>query len=334
LNTLLEVGLGSAERLLGARFLIALLLPVLLATGASTLVGLAATENTPGEALAAWQVYSASGQLMIALWAGVGLIGVAYVLAFFHFPMLRLLEGDWPQKGLLGSMRRVRVRHHQGKAAAGWERVEELSGKAERTDSSALAARLLVAYPPPTRLLGGVLPTAFGNRLRAAEYYPLERYGIDSVVIWPRLRPLLPTEASDRLTAARTALDGSVSLLGLCIAFGTVWPFVLLVAGGHNALAALCLGALPLSWIAYNAALHAAASYGQEVRVVFDLHRSLVLRQLEVDIPQDAATERRVWDDLSQFYLRNLPFVRQCSTTPQLPPVCSTSEATPTQHPH
>jgi hypothetical protein len=308
-STLFEAGLDSTERLLGPRFLIAILLPVLLATGTSALVGLAATGHTPGDSLRAWQHYSASGQLMAGVWIALGLVGTAYALAFFQLPLLGVLEGYWPQRGVLGSLRRRRTERHWRKAAAGWDRVRALRDKAEQADSSALAARLLAAYPPPPRLPRGCLPTALGNRLRAAEYYPLERYGVDAVVIWPRLRPLLPSEASDRVTAARTALDGTVSLLGLSIAFGTVWPVVLLIMGGQEALAALCLLAWPVAWAAHAAALQAAIAFGQEVRVVFDLHRHLLLRHLDLDVPCDAAAERRVWDDLAQFYLRNVPFV-------------------------
>jgi len=307
-NTLLEVGLGSAERLLGSRFLIAVLLPVLLATGTSGLVALSATGHTPGDALRAWQHYSASGQLMAALWILLGLVGAAYVLALFHLPLMRILEGYWPQSGALRSVCRRSIERQRAKAEAGWNQVRSLNEQTEQTRSSALAAQLLTNYPPPPRLAQGCLPTALGNRLRAAEYYPLERYGIDAVVIWPRLRPLLPPEMSNRINAARTTLDTTVSLLGLSAAFGTIWPIVLLAKGGHNALAALCLVAWPITWAAHRAVLQAAGAYGQEMRVVFDLYRHALLHHLELGIPREATAERCLWDGLAQFYLRNMPF--------------------------
>ncbi|TLS44998.1 hypothetical protein FE633_17840 [Streptomyces montanus] len=315
MNTLLEVGLGSAERILGSRFLIAVLLPVLVAAGGSGLAALAATDHTPGDALRAWQQYSASGQLMAALWILLGLIAAAYVLALFHLPLLRLLEGYWPQTALLRGLARRRTERQRSKARAGWDRVRELHDAGERTGGSTLAAQLLTAYPPPPRLEQGCLPTALGNRLRAAEYYPLERYGIDAVVVWARLRPLLPPEATDRVTAARTALDSAISLLGLSAAFGTVWPVVLL-RGGHATLAALTLLAWPVAWAAHRASLQAATAYGQEVRVVFDLHRHALLRHLELAVPDDPAAERILWDDLAQFYLRNVPFSGSARTPP------------------
>lgn len=298
------------ERLLGPRFLIAVLLPVLLTAGASLLVGLAATGQTLDDFLRAWQDYSTSGQLMAGLWIALGLVGATYVLAFFQIPLLRILEGYWPQRGVLGRLRRLRTDRHRRMAAAGWDQVRALRDKTEHTDSSALAERLLTAYPPPPRLARGCLPTALGNRLRAAEYYPLERYGIDSVVIWPRLRPLLPSEACARLTAARTALDGTVTLLGLSTAFGVIWPVALLITGERTALAALCLLAWPVAWAAHTATQRAAVAFGQEVRVAFDLHRHLLPRHLGLNVPPNADAERLLWDDLTQFYLRNAPLGR------------------------
>ncbi|MET8243739.1 hypothetical protein ABZV31_04455 [Streptomyces sp. NPDC005202] len=307
MSTLLEAGLDSAERLLGSRFLIAVLLPVLLAAGASGAVGLAAADRTPGDALRAWQGYSASGQLMAVVWVLLGLVGAAYLFALFHLPVVRLLEGYWPDRPVSAGVRRRRTERQRRRARDGWARVTQLRAAGEHTWAAALAGKLLTGYPPPPRLAEGCLPTALGNRLRAAEYYPLERYGIDAVVVWPRLYPLLPPEATGRVAAARTALDGSVSLLALSAAFGTVWPPALLIRGGHVPLAGLTLLAWPVAWAAHRAALQAAAAYGQEVKVVFDLHRHTLLRHLGLGVPADLAGERRLWDDLAQFYLRNVP---------------------------
>lgn len=307
MNTLLEVGLGAAERVLGSRFLLAVLLPVLVAAGASGGVALAATGSTPGDALRAWQRYSASGQLLAALCVLLGLVAAAYLLALFHLPFLKLLEGYWPETAPLRGLRERRTARHRRRAEALWRQVADLHAEGARLRGSALATRLLTAYPPRPRLADGCLPTALGNRLRAAEFYPLERYGIDAVVIWPRLVPLVPAEATARVAAARTALDSTVTLLGLAMAFGTVWPLVLLATGGPGPLTALTLLAWPLAWGAYRAALHAATAYGQEVAVTFDLHRQELPRHLGLDAVADAAAERRRWDDLAQFYLRNLP---------------------------
>lgn len=297
---LLEAGFGR----LGTRFLIVLLLPVAVASSLSALVAIAATGHTPDDALRTWQHYGASGQLLITLGVALALVTVSYLLAFFQLPVLRVMEGYWPQ---LASLSRHRAERHRRAATTAWHEVQSLRDAGEGPASSVLARRLLVTYPPPTQLTHACLPTALGNRLRAAECYPLERYGIDAVVIWPRLRPLLPPEMNDRVAAARTGLDGTVSWVFLSLAFGIVWPVALLAAGGPGWLAALCLLAWPVAWAAYRAALVAASAYGGEVCVAFDLYQALLPRHLELDKPGSPVAERRQWDDLAQFYLRNLP---------------------------
>lgn len=315
--SIVDSGLGTAERLLGSRFLAGKLLPLALATAASVPVALTAFTADSGRALQQWLQSGVAQQLLTVVWVLLSLAGIAYLLTFCQLPLLRALEGYWPQRGPIGTLHRIRTHRHRRRALAGWRTAHELSSRPEDMHGSLLAAKLLAAYPPPTRLATGCLPTAFGNRLRAAEYYPLERYGIDAVVIWPRLRSLLPQETGDRISAARTALEGAVNLLLLSIAYGTAWPFILVIEGGHLVPASLTLLAWPIAWALHRAALRAAVSYGQELRVAFDLHRYALLRQLELEIPQDSAEERRLWDSLNQFYLRNLPFYPGHSQEPR-----------------
>jgi hypothetical protein len=302
---LLETGMGSVERLLGARFMIAVLLPLLVAGCASALVGVAAAGHTPDDAVKAWQRYSASGQILLGFGAAVGVIAAAYVLASFQTSLLRFLEGYWP--AWLGGLRRRRIDRYQRAARVGWSRVEALHGDGRHTEGAALAAKLAVDYPPPGRLADGCQPTRAGNRLRAAEYYPLERYGIDAVVIWIRLLPLLPAEAAKRIASARTALDAAACLFALAVGFGLVWPIALVAAGASGSLAVWCLLAWPVAAAALAAVAKAAVPYGQEIRVAFDLYRSLLLQHLGWQIPADPFEERRMWTDLAHFYQRNLP---------------------------
>ena len=302
MSDLWEAGLGGAEP---ARSALSVQHPAPCAAGGAG-VALSAAGHTPGDALRTWQDYESSAQLLAALSTTAGLLGVCYLLGFLQLPVLRLLEGYWPQQGVLGRLQRRRTGRQREKATAGWERVNALHEASDHSAASALAARLLVAYPPPSRLSDGCRATALGNRLRAAEYYPLERYGVDAVVLWTRLRALLPSDAADRVAGARTALDATVSLLAVLAAFGTVWPIVLVIRGDLP-LAAVSLLAWPIAWIAYRAALQAGVSYGNEIRVAFDLHRRLMLRHLDLDVPSDPDEERRLWDSLSQFYQRNVP---------------------------
>jgi hypothetical protein len=52
-----------------------------------------------------------------------------------------------------------------------------------------------------------VMPTRFGNVIRAAEAYPKDRYKLSASLVWVWLEPLLPKEASKTLYDAKTSLD-------------------------------------------------------------------------------------------------------------------------------
>jgi hypothetical protein len=151
------------------------------------------------------------------------------------------------------------------------------------------------------------MPTRLGNVLRAAELYPHERYRIDAAVIWPRLRLLLPEAAADGLVEAQTALESLLLLRTLAAMFGLVAPVALVLAGASWLLVLASLLAWPVSWISHRSALQAATEYADRIRTAFDLYRLDLLKHLEIDVPADLAAERMVWDDLTQFYFRNLP---------------------------
>ncbi len=63
-------------------------------------------------------------------------------------------------------------------------------------------------FASPERLL----PTALGNVLRSAEDRAGVRYGADSVVVWPRLFPLLPEQLARSVEDEVTQLDVSARL--------------------------------------------------------------------------------------------------------------------------
>jgi hypothetical protein len=185
------------------------------------------------------------------------------------------------------------------------ERAASAEGRI--ADANSIQLRMAQMFPPPTRL-DMLMPTRLGNVLRASELYPYERYRIDAIVIWPRLRPLLPEAPAAALVEDKTTLDALLMLRTLAILFGTVWPIVLIATGASLWLVGASLLAWPVAWATHRAALQVAAAYGDRVRALFDLYRTELLRHLGFDMPKDLSSERLLWDDLAQFYLRNLPF--------------------------
>lgn len=144
--------------------------------------------------------------------------------------------------------------------------------------------KLAEDYPIAEEFL---LPTAFGNTIRAFETYPYALYGVDGVVVWDRLVLVLPETARQVAETAKSQVDFWLNLWWFAL-FGACQVLVL------GAFAAPSLGqgafllaavSLPLS----HASRSAAREWGNVVRSCFDvylpeLRRVLGLRPVKGDL--------------------------------------------------
>jgi hypothetical protein len=157
-------------------------------------------------------------------------------------------------------------------------------------------------YPQDPNL---VRPTRLGNLLTAAEEHPHTLYNMDAVVWWPRLVPLLPESFRALLDQALTPMLALLNLSLLLALVSLIGAAFLLVAEDSVILILLVfLVGMLLSWSFYRAALAQAASYGNLLRVTFDLYRHEVLKQLRLSPPSDLVEERQVWQVLTQLFYR------------------------------
>lgn len=145
-----------------------------------------------------------------------------------------------------------------------------------------------------------VEPTLFGNILATAVEHPRLAYTMEGLLWWPRLAPLVPVEFQDLLGAAQAPM---MALLNLAVVFTTLalaGTAVLILAGGHwTAAIVTLLGGLALSRLCYRAAVSQAAELKSLMWVAFDLYRHEILRQMDLEIPGDLATERALWAQLT-----------------------------------
>lgn len=82
-----------------------------------------------------------------------------------------------------------------------------------------LQAAYRLDYPLQT---DNVLPTRFGNILRGAESYPNEQYGIDGVVMWPRLLYVIAPEYIVRIEQSNNGLAFIVNSMVLSFALASL----------------------------------------------------------------------------------------------------------------
>lgn len=173
-----------------------------------------------------------------------------------------------------------------------------------------------------------ILPTKFGNYLKAAEAYPRERYEIDTVPMWPRLIYVIPDSYYLKLDAKNNQL----SFLLNCAVLSICFVFVSLSASLHQVinyylkssnpnlqfipnfglatqykqyaiiyLVCSVIGLLAIR-VFYSACLLIVNEYGDLIRSSFDLFRSELLQQLNYKRPKNSKEERAFWKRVSRFF--------------------------------
>ncbi|MGC9400213.1 MAG: hypothetical protein ACP5HM_13910 [Anaerolineae bacterium] len=179
-----------------------------------------------------------------------------------------------------------------------------------------------------------VLPTAFGNLLRAAEAYAGDRYGIDAVRLWPRLIHVIPQSYYEKVEQSNNGLAFLINcsilsllfslLCGLATGYqilalsltqatnGAMYcvtpigsgqclvtitePQVYLYSYGFLFIFMLCL-----FFIFYKGSFPIVIQYGDMIRSSFDLFRFRLLEEFHLEPPKTLQAEREVWRKISEF---------------------------------
>ncbi|PWB73183.1 MAG: hypothetical protein C3F07_10030 [Anaerolineales bacterium] len=222
---------------------------------------------------------------------------------------LRKARALMEQRDLLES--RIRELKKQVKHDPRWQsELDELSEQ-----HYMVAAEYGLTYPED---LKDVMPSRFGNTLKAAENYPGERYGFDGVHIWPRLVDVIPTEYKLSIDSTRNELSFLVnmSILSATFALLCVLAFFLSMGGvsGAGTNPKVFLDFLPVigkfillagvgitcCYFFYNASIFSVGSFGLMIRSSFDLFRLDLLKKLGVERPKDSIQEFETWNSLNE----------------------------------
>jgi hypothetical protein len=250
-----------------------------------------------GEAAAALE--RLSGPLQLAVLVGAAFLLVASALAAeqLTLPLLRILEGYyWPP--WLANRLRVRHAERRTRLRARWGELVKEAGLAELAPETAIeladVEQDLRRVPSAAQL---AMPTRLGNVLRAAEERPCTRYGLDVAACWPMLWLLLDKDTRDEVANARSALNGSVTLL-LWAVLSLVWtPLAWWVAP---------LAVLVTIAVYYVPVLSSAQTYGDLMASVFDLRRTSLYEALRWPLPGSPATEPEDGRALTAYLWRGL----------------------------
>jgi hypothetical protein len=212
-----------------------------------------------------------------------------------QFAMMSVAQGSWPAwPGTRWALRWQKRRRDRLAQAARLPQGPELTGAAIQR-AGAAGHQLRRRFPRPDHLLQ---PTALGNVLAAIQDSAGRTYGLDAVIAWPRLYPVLGEQARSLVDDRRDTLDGAVRMAAI-MAVTAIASLVLLSCSGWWVLLALI--PLGIAVLAYNAAVQAALAYAETVHVAFDLHRADLLTALRMDLPRRLDAERALnehWCDL------------------------------------
>jgi hypothetical protein len=245
----------------------------------------------------AWKVAAGLSATEIALIILLVLL-LSLLLAPFQLGLVRVLEGAWP--AWLGGQW-SRDRQLARKKALQAEAVPTTDNEESLRKAGSAGYRLRQRYPLPDHL---VRSTRLGNILAAMEDRAGRDYGLDAVVAWPRLYPLLDeaTRAvvDDRRNTldylARLAVTGvATAAAALAILWGTGWWML--------------LAALPaaVSVMAYLGTLRAALAYSESVQVAFDLYHLDFGKKFGLARRDTPDNERAVHRQLCNLWRQSIP---------------------------
>jgi hypothetical protein len=315
-NVAAILGVGKS---LGQRFTLVDLLPsALLGLFILALMWGGAPADAPSLDRFAARIDHLSGVKAVLL--GLALVGFALITQPLQLALVRLLEGYWglsrPAEALtkLGQRRHRRLREQLERRQLSTRTDADAPNQAARS----YAAWALSRRYPPAPL---IMPTRLGNALRAAEDRAGRRYGLDTVVAWPRLYPLLSERVRDLVDDQRAQLDIAARFTVTLLVAAVVSLALLVTHGWWLAVPAV---GLALAWLSYRGACTAGIAYGESIETAFDLHRLDLRRALQLPLPQSLEQERALNDELTRFLQQ--PFAgRALVYVTDSPPLCDES---------
>lgn len=281
--------------------------------------------------------YAAGTQLLVL---GGLAIPVGLVLEGFHVPILRglsqhrsgadlyrFLPGPIyrtllkPEQGAFGALKRLRDDEDAPMTPRTYEFFAALPGRLKRRSEdgelseanratlerqraqtrTTAAWRLEERYPAE---LEDVLPTRFGNAMRASQEYCFSRWGLDTWAVWPRIEALLTEAERDLLTEAQTDVAFFLNAALTATAVGSV---LIVDEIWHTPLSwywiPVYLGPFVLAYILYRLSVGAVIRWGSHQRACVDLHRLELFDRLGLKLPPAHSEQYVLARALNRFIL-------------------------------
>jgi hypothetical protein len=322
--------LSSLPKLADKNFLIGFIMPVLLgATGLLALLRDLPPFDGIYRSLLSTDDFTKLTIVVLTLWA------VAILLLLLNLLLYRVLEGyigPFNRGGWRNTMqdRYIAQRNELAATRAIVTRRDIIVSDALKRDYDRGVLKFGQTWPMRRSM---VLPTRFGNVIRAVESYPQALYGIEGVSGWLRLQAVISKDFQGLVDDARAQADFFVNIwLFSCLFALTAtarcvlrtwtgspdWHWILIHAWGYALAAAAGIVA---AWLAYGRAIDRASAWGDLVKSAFDLYLPALAQQMGYSLPDTAAQRQRFWGAVSS------EFLYQIRMTPELWPRAKSDNA-------
>jgi hypothetical protein len=174
---------------------------------------------------------------------------------------------------------------------------DELKERTERT------VEFAKRFPHTAEFL---LPTPFGNTIRAFEVYSTVMYGLEAIDGWSRLLAVIPKDYRELIDNAKTDVDFWINIGFLSVLLLMEYTALALVLGSLPAWWLLVVFLIP-SVMAPRFARSSAVAWGDYVKAAFDIFRHTMREELLFELPGNRQEEAEQWTAFSQAIVFRLP---------------------------
>jgi len=246
----------------------------------------AVSQVLPDEALPAVYLDAGNGA-RVAVLGGASLLA-GLILLGMHYQALRLFEGyPLAARWYTRPLDRVLKWRQSKRLAKALKKANALTDDVAK--SNALWHISLSFSTDDER----VLPTSFGNAVRAFEITSTHRWGLNAIAIWPRIQLLLTNEEQRVVSEAESNvaffINGALlaALAGFALGIDKIVEGQLTFPNGL-----LYLIPFAIAVLAYRASIGTVADWGSTVIASIDLHRREAYTRLGVRKPVNFSDER------------------------------------------
>jgi hypothetical protein len=247
---------------------------------------------------------------------------VAVLILMLNQPVYRFLEGYTYPAWIADRLKRPKVKYLTDTL----NEIEALHDRwADQGDSFPPSdlnryrtlRRHLVKWMPSGK--NDVLPTRFGNAIKAFEVYPRDMYGADGVTMWLRLSAVVPKSFNAKIDEARSQVDflvncclfsAAISVLGIARTIHSAhWRgidlhsrdgFVAFISSFEWHWLLWSIGGAIVACGFYRWAVNSVLAWGNLVMSAFDCYLPALANQLGFELPKTEENQRIFWTTLSQ----------------------------------